>query len=263
MRDSALDFNQRVVLVTGASQGIGQATAVAFAKHGATVVVNYHRNDTGAQETERLINATGGKCLLKKADVGDAEQACQMVESIEEQLGAIDVLVNNAAAFSRSHFLQTSLDELDEVFRTNVRGLYHLSQLVARRMVPRRYGSIIHVSSILAQHAVPNRTVYCASKGAVESLTRAMALDLVAYNIRVNAVAPGLIRTDAMLAGFTNPVLLDEVQKHIPGGRFGESEEIANVILFLASDLASYITGEVVDVSHGLGAREAGPASQR
>jgi 3-oxoacyl-[acyl-carrier protein] reductase len=90
-----------------------------------------------------------------------------------------------------------------------------------------------------------------------------MALDLVAYNIRVNAVAPGLIRTDAMLAGFTNPVLLDEVQKHIPGGRFGESEEIANVILFLASDLASYITGEVVDVSHGLGAREAGPASQR
>lgn len=262
-RSNPLDFNGRVVLVTGASQGIGQATAIAFAQHGATVVVNYHRNDAGAEATKRMIDDLHGKCVLKKVDISESEQVRQMVEGVENQVGPISVLVNNAAAFSRNHFLETSLDELDSVFNTNVRGLFYLSQLVAKQMISRRFGSIIHVSSILAQHAVPNRTVYCASKGAVESLTRAMALDLVAHNVRVNAVAPGLIRTEAMLAGFTNPVLLDKVKSHIPGGRFGEPEEIANVILFLASDLASYITGEVIDASHGLGAREAGPAPQR
>lgn len=262
-KTNTLDFSNRVVLVTGASQGIGQATAIAFAQHGATVVVNYHRNDAGAEETKHKIDNLNGKCVLKKVDIGEPKQVRQMVENIEDQVGPISVLVNNAAAFSRSHFLETTLDEFDVVFNTNVRGLYFLSQTVAKQMVARRHGSIIHISSILAQHAVPNRTVYCASKGAIESLTRAMALDLVAHNIRVNAVAPGLIRTEAMLAGFTNPVLLDQVQDHIPGKRFGEPEEIANVVVFLASDLASYITGEIIDVSHGLGAREAGPAPQR
>lgn len=252
-------FVDRVVIVTGGSRGIGAATARAFAREGARVVVTYRSDDASAEHVRAEIAAIGGQVTLKRADVSQPEAMERLVEEVEREVGPIQVVVNNAAAFSRNSFLDVSLSELDEVWSTNLRGLFYLSQLAARRMAARGGGVLIHVSSILAQLAVPTRTAYCASKGAVESLTRAMALDLAARNVRVNAVSPGLIETEAMLAGFADPERRAAVQQFIPAGRFGRADEVANVIVFLASDEAAYINGAVIAVDGALGAREAGP----
>jgi NAD(P)-dependent dehydrogenase (short-subunit alcohol dehydrogenase family) len=172
------------------------------------------------------------------------------------------VLVNNAAAFNRAPFLEVDIAEFDRVWNINVRGVFYLSQLVAQKMAERKQGSIIHVSSILAKLAVPQRSAYCTSKGAIEALTRAMALDLAPYNVRVNAVSPGLVETKAMLAGFPTEALINSVRQHIPSNRFGEPEELAQAILFLASKEASYINGVVLPVDSGLSVREAGPVAK-
>ena len=256
-------FAGKGVLVTGASRGIGRATAMVFAQHGASVLINYRADKAGAEETLAIIEEAGGTGYILQADVADPSAIENMVSQSETLVPSIDVLVNNAAAFNRSSFLDVSLDDFDTSFDTNVRGVYYLSQLVAKGMVERHQGSIIHISSILAKLSVPMRTVYCASKGAIESLTRAMALDLVGYGVRVNAVSPGLISTEAMTAGFTNLSLLNQVEMHIPGGRFGAPEDIANAVLFLASDLARYITGVILPVDMGLSSREAGPTIAR
>ncbi|MBI3360439.1 MAG: SDR family oxidoreductase [Chloroflexi bacterium] len=252
-------FSNQVVLVTGASRGIGRATALAFAGEGAHAVINYRADEDGARQTLQQIEAAGGRGTLLRADVGQPVEIEQMVEEVEGQIGPIRVLVNNAAAFNRDSFLDVTLDEFDRVFATNVRGLFYLSQLVARRMVARREGCIIHLSSILARVSVESRTVYCAAKGAVESLTRAMALDLAPHNVRVNAVAPGLIVTEALLAGMRDPARQAEIQRFITNGRFGDPAQTAEVILFLASQAGGYVNGALIPVDGGLGAREAGP----
>ena len=253
-------FAGQRALVTGSSRGIGRATALAFARHGATVIVNYRADEAGVEETLRLAQDFGGRVFLYRADLSNPEELERMVAEAEERFGTLDVLVNNAAAFNRQPFLEVSLDDFDSTFNTNIRGVFALSQAAARRMARRGRGSIINVSSILATLSVPNRSAYSASKGALESLTRAMALELISYGIRVNAVSPGLIRTEAMTAGFKSPELLADVERHIPGGKFGQPEDIAHAVLFLASDLAAYINGIVLPVDQGLSSREAGPA---
>lgn len=253
-------FAKQVVIVTGASRGIGAATARLFAQEGAQVVINYNSSRDEAEDLLHTIQADGnGTGLLVQADVGDME-GCRHLLEAAEALGPVEVLVNNAAAFSRAHFLKVDMDELDHLWDVNVRGVYYLSQITAQRMAERKRGNIVHVSSILARLAVPFRTVYCMSKGAIESLTRAMALDLAEHNIRVNAVSPGLIETDAMLAGFPDAEFLDVVRRQIPSKRFGTPQEIAQAILYLASAEASYINGTILAVDSALGAREAGPS---
>jgi NAD(P)-dependent dehydrogenase (short-subunit alcohol dehydrogenase family) len=182
-----------------------------------------------------------------------------MVEMVEGGLGPIDVLINNAAAFQRAHFLEVSLEEFDRLFATNLRGVFYLSQLTARRMASRRKGCIVHISSILARQAIPERTVYIATKGAIESLTRAMALDLARFNIRVNAVAPGLIQTEALISSFHGSDEEAKVRRYIPGQRFGQPEEIAQVVVFLASEAASYINGALIAVDSAMSVMEPGP----
>lgn len=249
-------FAGEVVIVTGSSRGIGKATAVAFARAGAHVIVNYNSSEAGARNTLEQIEAgDAGSGEIVQADVG-APDGCRR---LAEAAGPVTVLVNNAAGFNRDRFLDVTMEEFDRVWHINVRGVYYLSQLIARKMVERGRGAIVHVSSILARLAIPRRSVYCATKGALEALTRAMALDLAPHNVRVNAVSPGLIETEAMKAGFANDELLQSMEAHIPAERFGDAGELAQAVLFLASDAASYINGVVLSVDGALGAREAGP----
>ncbi len=251
-------FDDAVVLVTGASRGIGRATALAFAQAGAQVILNFRADVAGAQETRAAIQAEGGQAHLWQANVSDVARLERELPELEARVGPISVLVNNAAAFNTQPFLEVPLDELDRLWATNVRGLFRLSQLVAQGMVARGAGCIIHVSSILAQHAIPARAAYITTKGAVESLTRAMAVELAPHGVRVNTVAPGLVRTQALLSAIGDPQLEASLEQGIPLGRFARPQELAQSVLFLASPAASYITGALLAVDGGLSALEAG-----
>lgn len=251
-------FQDKVVIVTGASRGIGRATAIAFAREGAQVFVNYHADEAGARETLAAIEAANGRAVLMKADVSVPADVERMVAAAEAA-GPIWAVINNGAAFNREPFLDVSLAELDRVWNTNVRGLFYLCQCAARCMLTRKQGCFVNVSSILARQTIEARAVYAASKGALESLTFAMALDLAPYNIRSNAIVVGLVRTEALMAGLRDPERVAAIQGYIPTGRFGTPAEAAEVILFLASDAAYYINGALIPVDGGLAAREAGP----
>ena len=250
---------ERVVVVTGASRGIGRGIALAFACGGDRVVVNYRSDEAGALETKRLVEAAGGQAWTVRADVADTDAGRQLVARVEAEVGPLAVLVNNAAAFDRSHLLSVSEGDFDRSFAVNVRGLYFLSQAAAERMVQRQSGCIVNLSSILAQEAVPYRTVYCATKGAVESLTRAMALDLAPHGVRVNAVAPGMIDTRALRDGLPGGDFVERVEAYTPLERLGQPADIAGAVVFLASTEAAFITGQVLNVDGGITAREAGP----
>ena len=253
-------FESETVLITGSSRGIGAATAKAFAAEGARVAVNYRSDFDGAAATRQTIVAAGGTAEVFQADIGNETDVARLAQEVEASLGPVSILVNNAALIDRSSMFDLSLEAFDTVWQANVRGLFHLSQLVATGMVERGRGAIVHVSSILARLAVVNRCAYVASKGAVEGLTRAMALELGPKGVRVNAVAPGLIATEALLAGMRDPDVQTAVQRHIPEGRFGRPEEITAAILFAASSEASYLNGAIIPVDAALGARESTPA---
>jgi NAD(P)-dependent dehydrogenase (short-subunit alcohol dehydrogenase family) len=251
-------FAGQAVIVTGASRGIGQATALAFARCGASVVVNYRSDESGAQETLAMIEKAGGKGTIIQGDIGSTADVERLVEETESRIGPIGVVVNNAAAFKYDHFLDVPLEDFDSVMATNVRGVFYLSQLAARHMAKRKKGAIVHISSILAQVVIPTRTVYSSTKGAIESLTRAMAIDLIPHGIRVNCIAPGLIRTVALTGGLSEEAQ-NTLESYVPGGRFGEPEDLADAVVFLASDLARYVNGVLLPVDCGLSVREAGP----
>jgi NAD(P)-dependent dehydrogenase (short-subunit alcohol dehydrogenase family) len=228
------------------------------------VVVNYRADKKGIQETLRLIETEGrGSATPFQVDIGRPDDARHLVDQIETEIGPVAVLVNNAAAFDRSYFLDVDEAAFDRLFAVNVRGLFFLSQAVAKRMVERGTGAIVNLSSILAQEGVPYRTVYCAAKGAIESLTRAMALDLAGHGIRVNAVAPGFIDTQALRNGLPGDDFLERVEFYTPLSRLGQPADIAEAVVFLASERAAFITGQILNVDGGITAKEAGPKPER
>lgn len=255
----ALPFSGRVVLVTGASRGIGRAAAFAFAAQGAAVAVHYRSSGSAAVETVGTIEKQGGRALPVRADLCDLAECQGLVEAVENKLGPLHVLVNNAGYIRQRPFLQASPEDFDAQLGVNLRGPYFLSQLAARRMAARKTGCILFVSSILARLAIPNSSAYMASKGAVESLVRSLAVDLQPYNIRVNAVAPGLVRTEMLLESFEDKAEEERIRRYIPSGRFAEPEEIARLIAFLASDAAAYVNGAVIPIDSALSILEAGP----
>ncbi|MFO7635087.1 MAG: glucose 1-dehydrogenase [Caldilinea sp.] len=259
MTNYSFDFTGQTVFITGASRGIGAATAQLFAQSGARVVVNYREDRTGAEQVSNEITAAGGQAMPLQGDAGSEADVRRMVESAGEAWGPVRVLVHNASAINRSYFLDATLDHFDLMFGANVRGPYLMSQLAAQQMIDAGVGgSIIHISTILARQTIPSRTLYAATKGALESLTRAMALDLAQHAIRVNAVAPGLIYTQALRDGIS-ALGEENFTRYIPFNRFGGASEIASTVAFLASDAASYITGALIPVDGGLGVAEAGP----
>src|SRR5437764_9816971 len=231
----------KVVLVTGAQQGIGRATALAFAEAGADVAVNWLDNASAAQEIADTIRAQNRRAVTVQANVARLAQVEAMIKTVEEGLGPIDVLVNNAGVFPRVPFLEMSEGDWDYVLEVNLKGSFFCAQAAAKSMVAAgREGSIINLTSGAAYRGSPRGVHYCASKGGVLSMTRQMALELAPHRIRVNAIAPGLTDTAQPRYGSSEEELVAMGQA-LPLVRLAQPEEIARAALFLASDAAGFI----------------------
>jgi NAD(P)-dependent dehydrogenase (short-subunit alcohol dehydrogenase family) len=246
-----MQFSGKVVLVTGAQQGIGRAMAAAFAAAGADVAVNWLDDEPAAAGLAAEIRAAGRRALPVRADVGDIAEVRAMVTAVETGLGPIDVLINNAGVFPRVPFLDMTESDWDHVLGVNLKGACFCAQAVARALVAAgRPGSIVNISSGAAFRGSPRGVHYCASKGGVVSMTRQMALELAPHRVRVNAIAPGLTDTAQPRYGGSEEEIA-ATARAIPLGRIAQPEEIARAAVFLCSDDAGFITGQTLHVNGG------------
>ena len=241
----------KIVLVTGAQQGIGRAMAVEFAAAGADIAVNWLDDQDAAEQVANQVRGCGRRAILVKADMAQIEQVRSMVSAAQDALGPIDVLVNNAGVFPRVPFLEMTENDWDYVLDVNLKGSCFCAQSVAKAMVSAgRPGVIINLTSGAAFRSSPRGVHYVASKGGVLSMTRAMALELAPYRIRVNAIAPGLTDTAQPRYGSSEAELAD-MARAIPLGRMARPEDIARAAIFLASDSAGFVTGQTLHVNGG------------
>jgi 3-oxoacyl-[acyl-carrier protein] reductase len=247
------DGNSRVCLVTGASSGIGAATAVEFARRGDRVALHYNSNEDGARRTAEAIEKAGGKVTMLQADLSIAECARALVGQVLAKLGRIDVLVNNAGSLvARKSFLDVTDEFWQQVMDINLNSAFWVTKAVAPHMKERRSGVIVNVSSIAARNGGgPGAIPYATAKAALTCFTKGLAKELIAYGIRVNAVNPGVILTP-FHETFTTEERMKAMVSTIPQGRAGTSEEISGVIAFLASDAAAHIIGESIEVNGGM-----------
>ena len=251
--------NNKVCLITGSSRGIGSAIALTFAKEGADVVVNYQRNKERAEAVVGEIIKLGRKAISIQADVSNKEQIVKMVEKAIKEFGRVDVLVNNAAQAPLSpSILEASTEDLDMILRTDLVGPYYCIQAVAPFMIKQRYGKIINISSNAALGTVGRASgravAYAPAKAGLIVLTKRLAYELGQYNINVNAIAPGLTRTEILYVGRSQKDvedLIEEKKKFTALRRIGEPSDIANVALFLASDESSFVTGQLIVADGG------------
>lgn len=240
----------QIALVTGASRGIGKAIALALSRAGAYVVVNYHGNQTAAEESLRSLTAQGGRGELCRFDIGDENLVDASVKKIVDEHQKIDILVNNAGVTADNLLMRTKPADWDLVIGTNLKGTVSCTKVVSRYMIRQHYGRIISLSSVVGQAGNAGQSLYAASKAGIIGFTKAMAREVASRGVTVNAVAPGFIETD--MTGVLPAKLREESLRSIPLGRFGTSEEVAQAVLFLATPGAAYITGQVLGVNGGL-----------
>jgi len=240
----------RVALVTGGGRGIGRAVAVRLAKEDAKVAILYRSNDAAAGETAELVQGAGGECKLFKGDVASPDDVEALVQEVSETFGPVEILVNNAGIRRDNIFLRMKHAEFDEVLDTNLKGAYLCTHAVLRRMVRARWGRIVNISSVVGLIGNAGQANYAAAKAGMLGFTKSVAREVANRGITVNAVAPGFVQTD--LTEELPEDVKERILGDIPTGRFGEAGEIAEVVAFLASESASYVTGQTIAVDGGM-----------
>jgi len=245
------DFEGKTALVTGASRGIGRAIAVALARGGASVALNYAGNEAAAAEALKLVQEAGApKAKLYRFDVADPAACAAAVEAVVADLGALDVLVNNAGIALDQLVMRMKDDDWNRTLQVNLTGNFNLIRAVARPMMKAKRGAIVNVTSVIGEMGNAGQAAYAAAKAGQIGLTKSVARELASRNIRVNAVAPGYVETD-MTSGLPEAAKT-KMMELIPLARLGTAEDVANAVAFLASDQASYVTGEVLRVNGGM-----------
>ena len=243
-------LKNKIALITGAGRGIGRAIAIALAKEGAEVVINYNGSEERAKEVKQTIEENGGKASIYKCNVSDFAACEAMIKDIVKEYGHLDILVNNAGITKDGLLMKLSAEDFDKVLDTNLKGTFHTIRAALRQMIRQRSGRIINMASVVGVSGNAGQANYAASKAGVIGLTKTAAREVASRGITVNAVAPGFIETDM------TEVLPEKIKEasaaQIPLGKFGKAEDVANAVAFLASEDAGYITGQVLHVDGGM-----------
>ncbi|HEU5011144.1 MAG TPA: 3-oxoacyl-[acyl-carrier-protein] reductase [Roseiflexaceae bacterium] len=245
-----IDLQGKVALVTGASRGIGRAIATSLAESGATVIVNYKSNAAAADEVVQAIGAAGGTARAMQADVSDPAQIEQLFKQIVAEHGRIDILVNNAGITRDTLLLRMKEEDFDAVIDTNLRGVFLCTKAALRPMTKARGGRIINITSVVGLMGNAGQSNYAAAKAGLLGFTKSVAREMASRNITVNAVAPGYIETE--LTGVLGEDVRAAILENVPLGRLGQPQDVANMVCFLASDAAAYITGQTITVDGGM-----------
>lgn len=236
----------KVILVTGASRGIGRATAKLLAKNGARIIANYKDSEEKAKELVDVLVDSGFKAVMFKADVSNEDEVKDLYNFVKDNYGRIDVLINNAGVMKNNLIMMTRADEFDQITSVNCRGVFLCTRAFSKMMARQKTGKIINTASIVGVYGNTGQTIYSASKSFVIGYTKAAAKELGHFGITVNAVAPGFIETD--LTNDTSEKVREDLIAKIALGRFGTPDDIAKVMLFLSSDLSDYVSGQIIGV---------------